>query len=325
MSAKERIRDINTLHQKHDISEEATLTVENFERPLAIYELPASVARCQFLRRGASCGREHQRGFVVLTKDSQRILIGHCCANKRLGLEHSGIKAQLNRLTKDVTRSEKEVRVRASLAKKEEYLSIIRASMKQIRVQQEAVRNFLAILPPKVASELIRRARVCDFSIVWVCYIHKKGKRRDEDETVSRHHTVGQLQGLECLLALDDMERHKDTLFRLMKPLMGVSLSKSPSKDELDKLDELLRQVANLKRVLQEVSNFERDVARFTRKKNLLLVAYAVRNHQHRAETLKAVAAYCDVRLGKSPKASFVDFERGLLQQYGAHSLRLRD
>ena len=319
-----RIRDIKTLHEKYNVSESETITAENFESPLAPYELPTSAAKCQFLRQGSPCGRDHQKGFVVRTKAGHNILIGHCCAYKRLGLEHSGIKEQFSQLSKQAKMYEKQERIMALLTNRAEHEFTISRCLKTIREQLAILNEFESLLPYQVVSSLVERARASNTQVIWDCSIHKKAKDKKDNETINFPHTAGRLQGLECWTEAPKMEEHRKSLQVLRKSLFSASLSKRPSEAELDQMKELLKGMTSLVRIEKDVNRFKSAVSRFIEKDNLKLLPHSVSNHNHRAATLRAISDYCDFQLQKPEKYYIAEFDRSIREKYGASGIRLR-
>ncbi|WP_323843855.1 hypothetical protein [Microbulbifer magnicolonia] len=325
MTIKERIRDINTLHEKYSISTTEALTAENFDSPIAEYKLPSGEAKCQFLRQATFCGREHQKGFVVRKKDGQYVLIGHCCAYKRLGLEHSGIKDQFSQLSKQIRQYEKEERIRELLANKQEHQTTVRTCLISIREQLEIIDTLGTLLPCQVVSSLVERARANNASVVWECSIFKKAEDKKDNETIRVSHTAGKIRGLECWAELPKIEEHKKSLQILRKSLFSASLSNRPTEAELAELEELLQGMTSLVRIQQDVDRFKSAVGRFIRKDNLLLLPHSISNHNHRTATLRAISDYCDLPLNKPEKYYIADFDRSMREKYGASGIRLRD
>ncbi|SHE55937.1 hypothetical protein SAMN04487965_0156 [Microbulbifer donghaiensis] len=324
MTTMKRIRDIKVLREMYNVSEAETITADNYVTPLTGYELPSSDAICQFLRQGSPCGQKHQKGFVVQIDSGQNVLIGHCCAYKQLSLECSGVKEDLDRLSKQQMQYEKQERIRELLENKAEHQTTIRDCLITIREQLAILNDLERLLPYQVVSSLFERAKANNASVIWECSIFKKAKEKEDNETIRVPHTAGKILGLECWTEAPKIEEHRKSLQELRKSLFSASLSKRPSEAELEKMKELLKRMTSLVRIQRDVDRFKSAVSRFIEKDNLMLLPHSISNHNHRAATLRAISDYCDLPLNKSEKHCIADFDRSIREQYGASGIRLR-
>ena len=86
------IKSLHQLYEIYDIDCAGSLSKDNYSHPLKPYHLTNTEARCQYLKGKTVCGQQHQFGYVVETKEGEKVIVGHCCALKHLGIDDKEIQ-----------------------------------------------------------------------------------------------------------------------------------------------------------------------------------------------------------------------------------------
>lgn len=319
------IDTLEALNKLFDIEYGHVFIKDAYYRPLRSYNLINSDARCQFLKHSKCCDTAHQRGYVVETTDNKRVLIGHCCALKHLGLDDEQVQNDFKRLTaaeKDALRRQ---RVQGLLERREALTLRAKDLLKAFKQLQAEATRVLDMLPPELVVVLVDRWKRNALKVMWEYMTIKHGEDERGKAIVEKAwypHECGRLRGLGAWLQIDETT-HIQQLYEFLRQLKSVPLKPHLTNPELESAEAVLSSISSLDLIARELTLQRKLIAEFCALSNLIIHVQLFANRDLRARVVEAVHRVAGQTLTTSA-SRFVDaIDEAIRTQYKAAGIRI--
>jgi hypothetical protein len=319
------IKTLSQLREIFEIAGDESLSKDNFKRPIKSYRLFKQEARCQYLRGQHICGQEHLRGYVVETKNNNKVLIGNCCAEKHLGIEDKDIKLAFSRLRKSEKLEADRAKVRKFLAGRKEIENRL-GYLKQVAESNfhEASR-IVEILPAPILKTLRDRWKRRSFNVIWEYSVRKEVKREDGSTSTAED---WHLMDFRPLKGLGDWLTPRSGGLGISFSAVGRRLNNLTahlflSETEIKEAEEVIKQVSQLDSIEQELARQHKLMRDFCGKDNLNLLMQLTPNRKLRADAVRAAYRILGEDLRQEASRVVDNIDGSLRRKYGASGLRM--
>ncbi|RTS15654.1 hypothetical protein [Pseudomonas aeruginosa] len=317
------VSNLQQLLDMFSISTEENLEIGNYHYPLKPYSLIKAEAECQYLRKNQRCGKLHQRGYVVVTKTNNLVLIGHCCAHNHLSIDGENVKGDLFL----VSRKDRLAFRQARIAEIQENKSNIAAEIRKIRMEFEAFRQkaewLLEIIPKPIVSKLVDKYKRGDFSVQWEYLKIKRDKQSNTEEKSWYVHDFGLIKGVGDWLFINSSSLTMK-ICSLSVKLKTIPSEGRISNDELFQAEKVVRELSDLRNYWIELDRAKKNIEVFCTRENLQLLPQLVSNREARADAVRSLHKILGEPI-KNDASKYVDnLDKAFSQKYQADGLRLK-
>lgn len=322
--SEKAFKTITGLNELFDIDGDETLSKDNFSHPVRSYRLYKPEAKCQYLKRSTPCRKEHQHGYVVKTNNGKHVLIGHCCAEKHLGIEDKEIKNSFSKLRQAEDFEFRTKRASKFLTDRDKISADLKALSKEAETLCDNAFQIIQLLPHEVVRLLVDRFKRRNFEILWkysrTKEVIENGKKKTEVTWYPLKFKP--LKGLGNWLQprRNSLKPKIDAILHELEELPNqIHLERG----DLKKAESIIKQLSRFNAMKGEIAKQNNLLQEFCTKENLKLLMQITGNQKLRAEIVCAEHAILGKPHPSQPARVVSEFDNGLRKENKASGLKL--
>ena len=316
----------STIQSYEDISslemfkENKEITLDNFENILIDYDIRDTELRCCLtVENGHKCGQIHQKGYLVLLKDSTYSLMGGTCGRTKFNAD-SKISKNISSFENERRRQEKLGRLYDFINNKERYQGIIQ-QLKTIVGDIAAFYQEIRILGLNL-NILNSRYKASDRAVLIKTYKYDD-KRNLRYQTTER---IGYLQELNLFDGKDvgsySVDVHKLVIGLKNACELDEQIKQNP-KIRVDKrVNDLVRDLSHFESLRNELLERKASIERF-KTSDLSLLCYLTPSFHVREDGAKYLLK-CKGRSLSKADSYLGNKDKFYLDKYGCDEIRVK-